>query len=281
LCGNLIIANGSNQWKTRLLNELGNGSKIAALAYAETQTTIPTTLESRIIQKGKDLTLTGVKNVVPFGTIADYYIVGAMYESNLVLALVNHTSQGIETEKLPTVAGFPRAKVNFHNVLIPELNMFPTEPSNLQNAMNLAILCQCAEMIGRAEGILEIVLEYCHNRVQFGRPIGSFQAIQHQCADLSISIEAAKLHVYRAGAASAQSLAYRTELASMAKANCGDMSKLSTKTGHGIFAGISFTSEHPMHLYSEQNKLAEAAYGNTMYHTRLIGTMLSESINVS
>lgn len=281
LCGNLIIDNGSEEFKGPLLKDLGNGTRIAALAYAESQTTIPSTLQSKIIRNGKNLILTGVKNAVPFGTIADYYIVGAVYQSKKVLALVNSTSNGIEKEPLPTVARFPRAKVKFDNVLVPEINIFPTTPPKLQNAMNLAILAQCAEMVGRAERILEMVLEYSHNRVQFGRPIGTFQAIQHQCADLSISIDAAKLHLYRAGSGSGESISNQTELASMAKAICGDMSKLSTKTGHGIFAGISFTSEHPMQLYSEQNKLAEAAYGNTMYHTGLIGSMLTEWTNDS
>ncbi len=275
LCGNLIIDNGTEETKSRLLYDLGNGDTIAALAYAETETSFPTKLDSIIIRNGKTLTLTGVKMAVPFGGMTDYYLVGARYGADEVLAIVDSNATGIERKLLPTVAHFPRAKVKFQDVLIPEANILPTRPSKLQNAMNLSVLCQCAEMIGRAERILEMVIEYSQNRVQFGRPIGTFQAIQHQCADLSILIDAAKLHLYRAGSASSESLKDQTELASMTKAICGDMSKLSTKTGHGIFAGISFTSEHPMQLYSEQNKLAEAAYGNTMYHTSLIGNMLS------
>jgi alkylation response protein AidB-like acyl-CoA dehydrogenase len=274
LCGRLIIDNGNEQIKTRILKELGNGSKIAALAYAEGQTTIPVTLDSTIQSNGTNLLLTGLKYAVPFGFTAQYYIVGATYQSRTVLALVSPESNGVKIEHLPTVGNFPRTKVQFENVLVPDINIFYTTSTQMENAMNWATLAQCAEMVGRADKILEMCLEYCHNRVQFGRPIGTFQAIQHQCADLSIAIQAARLHLYRAGCAVLDSSPNQTELTSMTKAICGDMSKLSTKTGHGIFAGISFTLEHPMQLYSEHNKLAEAAFGNTMYHTSAIGKLL-------
>ena len=142
-----------------------------------------------------------------------------------------------------------------------------------QQALEYATLVQCGEMVGRAQRVLEMVVDYSKTRVQFGRPIGSFQAIQHQCADLRVAIDGTRLLVYRAGCSVAEGLSCSEEIA-MAEVSADDTSRRATVTGHGIFAGISYTVEHDMQLYSARNKLAEASMGNTTSHIAQIATFM-------
>ena len=94
-------------------------------------------------------------------------------------------------------------------------------------------------------------------------PIGAFQAIQHQLADLRVAVDAAELLTYRAACSMAEGRACAEEIA-LAKASADEMSRLSTVVGHGVYAGISYTVEHDMQLYSARNKLAEADGGGTL-----------------
>ena len=133
----------------------------------------------------------------------------------------------------------------------------------LAKALEWGALVQCGEMVGRGRKILEMVIDYAKNRVQFGRPIGAFQAIQHQLADLRVAVDAAELLTYRAACSMAEGRACAEEIA-LAKASADEMSRLSTVVGHGVYAGISYTVEHDMQLYSARNKLAEADGGGTL-----------------
>jgi len=116
-----------------------------------------------------------------------------------------------------------------------------------------------------------MVVEYSKNRVQFGRPIGSFQAVQHQCADLRTAVDGARMATYHAAwkvdnTGNNGTVRDASEEVAVAKAYAGSLSRLATAVGHGIFAGIAFTVEHDMQLYSMRSKIAEANMGDTDHH---------------
>ncbi len=136
-----------------------------------------------------------------------------------------------------------------------------------------AIVLQCAETLGRAQKVLEMVVEYASNRVQFGRPIGTFQAVQHRCADLKVAVDGGRMLTYQAAWRLDQGMPADEHVA-MAKAQAGTLSRTATEAGHSIFAGISFTVEHDRPLYSARAKIAEASLGDTEYHLdQLAATM--------
>jgi alkylation response protein AidB-like acyl-CoA dehydrogenase len=110
-----------------------------------------------------------------------------------------------------------------------------------------------------------MVVEYAGHRVAFGRPIGTFQAVQHRCADLRVAVDGGRMLTYQAAWKLDQGLTADDEV-SMAKAQAGMLSRLATEAGHSIFAGISFTVEHDMQLYSARAKISEANLGDTEYH---------------
>ena len=117
--------------------------------------------------------------------------------------------------------------------------------------------------------MLEMVVTYAGVRVQFGRPIATFQAVQHRCADLKVAVDSCRMLVYQAAWRLDQDMPAHNEV-SMAKAKAGILSRTATEAGHSIFAGISFTVEHDMQLYSSRAKISEANFGDTGYHLEQI-----------
>ena len=115
--------------------------------------------------------------------------------------------------------------------------------------------------------------EYVNIRVQFGRPIGTFQAVQHRWADLKGAVDSGRMLTHQAAWKLDQGMPADQEVA-MAKAQSGSLSRTATQAGHSIFAGISFTVEHDMQLYSARAKIAEANLGDTEYHLDLLAAQM-------
>ncbi len=192
--------------------------------------------------------------------------VGAWPDTTLVL--VDPQAQGISMTRMESIANYPQYLVEFDDVPLANdavLGEVAEGRQALESAVQRATVVQCAETLGRAQMVLEMVVEYANNRVAFGRPIGTFQAVQHRCADLRVAVDGARMLTYQAAWRLDQGLPAGGEV-SMAKAQSGTLSRLATETGHSIFAGISFTSEHDMQLYSARAKIAEANLGDTEYH---------------
>ena len=184
------------------------------------------------------------------------------------LFLVEAGSPGVTANLLDSVAGYKQHEVLFQGVTVREeavLGGVGQASGYLVEAGDWATVMQCAEIVGRAEKILEMVVEYAKNRVQFGRPIGSFQAVQHRCADLRVGVDGARLVTHQAAWKLAEGLPSSTDV-SMAKACAGSLSRQAVAAGHIIFAGIAFTMEHDMQLYTMRSKIAEANLGDTDFH---------------
>ena len=132
----------------------------------------------------------------------------------------------------------------------------------------------CAEMCGGAERVLEMSVEYAKVRVQFDRPIGSFQAIQHKCANMLLLVESAKSATYYAAWAVANDVPEAPLAAAMAKSYTSDAYRVVAGEGIQIHGGIGFTWEHDMHLYFKRAKGSEFTFGDATYNRELVAQLI-------
>jgi alkylation response protein AidB-like acyl-CoA dehydrogenase len=131
-----------------------------------------------------------------------------------------------------------------------------------------------AEMLGAADHVLALTVQYAKDRVQFGKPIGSFQAVKHMLADALVDVEGMRSTAYYAAWCTAAGDAERSLAASMAKAWCSDASRRVMATGLQVHGGIGFTWEHEMHLYLKRAQLDQVSYGDAAAHRDRIATLL-------
>jgi alkylation response protein AidB-like acyl-CoA dehydrogenase len=140
----------------------------------------------------------------------------------------------------------------------------------ISKMLDLAVVALAAEQVGGAQKVLDMAVEYAKVRVQFGRPIGSFQAIKHKCADMLLEVESAKSAAYYAGWAAAEGSDELPVVASLAKSYCSEAYFHATAENIQIHGGIGFTWEHPAHLYFKRAKSSELLFGDPTYHRELL-----------
>jgi alkylation response protein AidB-like acyl-CoA dehydrogenase len=140
--------------------------------------------------------------------------------------------------------------------------------------LDLAVVALAAEQVGGAQRVLDMAVDYAKTRVQFGRPIGSFQAIKHKCADMLVEVETARSTAYHAAAAAAGDDEELPNLASLAKAYCSEAYFHGAAQNVQIHGGIGFTWEHPAHLYLKRAKSSELLFGDPDYHRELLAHRL-------
>jgi alkylation response protein AidB-like acyl-CoA dehydrogenase len=142
--------------------------------------------------------------------------------------------------------------------------------ASISKMLDLAAVALAAEQVGGAQKVLEMAVDYAKVRVQFGRPIGSFQAIKHKCADMLLEVESAKSAAYYAGWAAAEDNDELPVVASLAKSYCSEAYFHATAENIQIHGGIGFTWEHPAHLYFKRAKSSELLFGDPTYHRELL-----------
>src|SRR6202012_5099508 len=140
----------------------------------------------------------------------------------------------------------------------------------ISRTLDLAAVALAAEQVGGAQKVLEMAVEYAKVRAQFGRPIGSFQAIKPKCADMLLEVESAKSAAYYAGWAAAEDNDELPVVASLAKRYCSEAYFHATAENIQIHGGIGFTWEHPAHLYFKRAKSSELLFGDPTYHRELL-----------
>ena len=147
----------------------------------------------------------------------------------------------------------------------------------LDRLVDRAKVALCAEMCGGAQKVLEMSVEYAKVREQFGKPIGSFQAIQHKCANMMVQVESAKSATYYAAWAVANDVAEAHLAACMAKAYCSDAYRFVSAEGIQIHGGIGFTWEHDMHLYFKRAKGSEVTFGDATWNRELVAQVVLDA----
>ena len=146
--------------------------------------------------------------------------------------------------------------------------------AGLQKTLDLAAVALAAEQVGGAQKCLEMLVEYAKVRVQFGRPIGSFQAIKHKCADMLLEVESAKSAAYYGSWGAQEDNDELPVVASLAKAYCSDAYFHAAAENIQIHGGIGFTWEHDAHLYFKRAKSSELFLGDGAYHRERLATRI-------
>jgi alkylation response protein AidB-like acyl-CoA dehydrogenase len=147
----------------------------------------------------------------------------------------------------------------------------PLPAESLESLLDWGAVGAAAEMLGAAQRLLEMSVDHAKQRVQFGRPVGSFQAVKHHCANMHVSVETMRASVWGAAAALSSS-ASATEAVSVAKSYCGPAAKRVARTALQVHGGIGFTWEHPLHHHLKRIERLAAEFGDAGWHrSRLLG----------
>jgi alkylation response protein AidB-like acyl-CoA dehydrogenase len=220
---------------------------------------------------GDSWTVTGEKLYVLDGHTADLILVAARTGAGVSVLAVERGASGLTTTPLSTMDQTRKqARVSFESTPARLIGIDGQGWAAISKMLDLAAVALAAEQVGGAQKVLEMAVEYAKVRVQFGRPIGSFQAIKHKCADMLLEVESAKSAAYYAGWAAAEDNDELPVVASLAKSYCSEAYFHATAENIQIHGGIGFTWEHPAHLYFKRAKSSELLFGDPTYHRELL-----------
>jgi len=277
LGGLAILAAGSGEQKQKYLPGLASGKTKATLAFLEENARWDekgVNLKARARRNGKGYLLSGMKLFVPDAHVADDIVCAARTSDGIALFLVERGQAGVNIRLLKTMDQTRKlCEVTFDKVQVrPEavLGVPGAGWEALKRIIDRSKVALCAEMCGGAQKVLDMSVEYAKMREQFGRPIGSFQAIQHKCANMLIQVESAKSATYYAAWAVANDVAEAPLAAAMAKAYCSDAFRQVSTEGIQVHGGIGFTWEHDMHLYFKRAKGSEVTFGDATWNRELV-----------
>ncbi|MDE3082048.1 MAG: acyl-CoA/acyl-ACP dehydrogenase [Acidobacteriota bacterium] len=276
LAANAILQVGSDADKATYLPGIASGEVIATLALTDDAGGWDLSATSATATATADgWRVSGVRNYVTDGSLASLILVPAMTDSGLSLFAVAGDAPGLTKEALPTMdqtrkqsrlelAAVPGALVGVEGGAL----------SGLVTTTQIAAAALAAEQVGGAQRVLNNAVEYAKTRIQFGRPIGSFQAIKHKCADMLLDVESAKSAAYYAAWAAQEVNDELPVAASLAKSFCSEAYFHCAAENIQIHGGIGFTWEHHAHLYFKRAKSSELFLGDPAYHRELLAQRL-------
>ena len=272
LAANAILASGDESAKKDLLPGVASGETIATLALTEDSGRWDTDgITLAATGKGEDWKLDGHKMFVVDGHNANLVIVAARTGKGVSLFAVEGGAAGMAATPLATMDQTRKqARIEFSSTPARLVGDEGAAAPVLSRTLDLAAVALAAEQVGGAQRCLDMSVEYAKTRIQFGRPIGSFQAIKHKCADMLLEVESAKSAAYYAGWAAAEDSEELPVVASLAKSYCSEAYFHAAAENIQIHGGIGFTWEHDAHLYFKRAKSSELMLGDPSYHRELL-----------
>jgi alkylation response protein AidB-like acyl-CoA dehydrogenase len=276
-----LLETGTDEQKSQYLPQIASGNAIWTLAFTEPSARFdPEGVSLEIKEDGNDVVLNGTKLFVRDANVADYMTVvgrraGTKGADGIEMVIVDAKAGGITTTLLRTIAADKQAEVKFENVRVPKANIIPGGWAAFSKVQRKATVIECAYLVGLAQMDFEISVQYAKDRIQFGRPIGSFQAIQHKAADMVTDVDGARFIMYRAAWSVGQDEADADINVHMAKAWCSEATRRVVAHGQQIHGGIGFTKDYKIQLYFRRQKAAELAWGDADYHRELVAEELA------
>ncbi|HMC03912.1 MAG TPA: acyl-CoA dehydrogenase family protein [Actinomycetota bacterium] len=272
LAANAILTSGDEAAKKELLPGIASGDTIATLAFTEDNGRWDEGgIATAATRAGDGWTLDGHKMFVLDGHVANLVVLAARTAAGLSLFAVEENAPGLTRTPLATMDQTRKqARLELSGTPGRLIGTDGGASAGLSRTLDLAAVALAAEQVGGAQRCLDMSVEYAKERVQFGRPIGSFQAIKHKCADMLLEVESAKSAAYYAGWAAAESSDELPVVASLAKAYCSDAYFHAAAENIQIHGGIGFTWEHDAHLYFKRAKSSELLLGDPTYHRELL-----------
>jgi len=276
LGGLSILDVGSEEQKQEYLPKLIRGERIFTLALTEpgyhnydaSSVTVEATRDDG------NYVISGTKLFVPDAHIADYLLCVARTKpkSGITIFLIDAKNPGVKYTVLKTIAGDKLCEVVFDQLPVPEANTLGRLNqgwSAVQKIIQRAAVGKCCEMVGNLQRVLEMTVDYAKERKQFDRPIGSFQVIQHYCADMATDVDSARFSTYQAAWMLSEGLPCTKEVA-VAKAWIGEASQRVFALAHQIHGAIGVTIEHDLHYYTRRAKAAQLAFGDADFYREVV-----------
>lgn len=272
----VLLSSDDEDAKKEYLPRIASGEAIATLALTEDSgrwDEAGVTLSAS--KDGQDYKLNGHKCFVIDGNTADIFLVVGRTDKGISLFGVEKNAPGMTITQLATMdMTRKQARIEFDSTPARLIGAEGQAWSVVSKALDLAAVALAAEQVGGAQVCLDSSVEYAKTRIQFGRPIGSFQAIKHKCADMLLQVESARSAAYYAAWSAAEDSDELPIVASLAKAYCSEAYFFCAAENIQIHGGIGFTWEHDAHLYFKRAKSSELMLGDPAYHRELLAQRL-------
>jgi alkylation response protein AidB-like acyl-CoA dehydrogenase len=272
LATSALVHSGDAAAQAAHLPGIASGETVATVAFTEPNGRWDESgIEMTATAAGDGWTLDGTKSFVLDGHTANLILVAARTGKGVSLFAVDGAAAGLTRTALATMDQTRKqAKLDFAGTPATLVGDDGAGWDLLSRVLDLAAVGLAAEQVGGAQRCLDMAVQYAKDRVQFGRPIGSFQAIKHKCADMLLEVESAKSAAYYAGWCAAELNDELPAVASLAKAYCSEAYFHAAAENIQIHGGIGFTWEHPAHLYFKRAKSSELLFGDPTYHRELL-----------
>ena len=267
-----IVDFGSEEQKKSMLPKIAMGATILTMALWEPEVNAdPKFVATKAIAEGDGYKISGTKLFVPYASVADQVLVAARTdgkpgdEKGITVFLVDGKAEGITLTPLETIAADKQFEMVLDGVDVAAGNIVgaPGEGLKILNSTLLkATAMQCALMVGGAQYEMEITAEYARTRVQFDRPIGTFQAVQHKMADMFIDATGARWTTYKAIWALSEGLPAEKEVA-VAKSFANIACQRISFGAQGIHAGVGVDTNHDLPFYFRRQKAYDLQLGTT------------------
>jgi len=278
-----IAADGTPEQQQSVIPKVCSGDSVLTWALTERDPRfLPETIQTQATDQGDNFVINGTKMFVDnFGASEKCLVVcrtSPASDSNqgLSLLLVNSSSSGITNIPLTTLAKDKQSQVIFENVSVPKANLIGQVDQGWPIAVAMierATLLLCAQMVGATRKDAEMAIEYAKNRAAFGRPIGSFQSIQHLCADMTLWVDGAQMLTYEALWKMDEGLPFAVEI-SQAKSFCNDKCEAVVRSSQVIHGGIGFMMEFDLHLWFRRVTSWTMRLGTSFEHRSKIAKAL-------
>jgi hypothetical protein len=278
-----LLEGGESSLKEELLSQTASGGLVFAFALDEPEVAHdPKFVSTRVVDGDDGFSLHGTKLFVPYANVADYLFAVARTSGNvgeeegISIFVVDGGAEGIQRAELRSVSGDKQFQVDFHDVGIPAERRIGTDGEGLhlvESIMEKGTAIQCAEMLGGAQYELEVTAEYCRERVQFDRPIGTFQAVQHRLADMYMDVLGARLTTYQAVWRLSEAMPAAREVA-IAKAFTSKAVRRVAFSAQQLHAGMGYDLDHELHYYYRRAKALELRMGTVPAQLQTLHTEL-------
>jgi acyl-CoA dehydrogenase len=283
LCALPLLEFGSSEQKTKFLPQVAKGEAIWTFALTESSGRYKASeVKLRARLDGKNYVLQGCKLFATDAHVADYILVvgktgeGNSPEEGITLFIVDAKGPNVKKERIPTIGGDKQFKVSFDRLVVPRDNVLGEIDNGwdiVEFILQRAAVLKCAEISGACQAVLDITSSYAKERIQFDRPIGSFQAVQHKLADMLIDVEAVQYLLYQAAWGISVGSPSPWQI-SAAKVKANEVYQRICIEAIAVHGAIGYTMDHDIGLYYRRIKAMEFAAGDTELHKEVISMEL-------
>lgn len=275
----LILEAGTEEQKKELLPKIAQGEAILTTALLEAEGVFDASgISVKATPKEDNFVIDGTKLFVEMAHVANYIICvtrtkdSTAPEKGITLFIVDPKATGVSHEVIPTIAADKLCEVHFRDVAVRKSNMLGRLDEGwpiVEMMLRKGAIAKCAESLGAIETCVEMTVAYSKERVQYERPIGAFQALQHKMADMWTAMETSRYLVYEVAWMESQGLPCAKE-ASMAKSYVNEVYKDVAKWAVRLHGAIATSADHDIPFYYRRSKAADIAFGNTDFHREIV-----------